>query len=84
MENDWRYAVFALNGDGWDKKTSLRDSPEQFRRFVQEDDGIRRLPDTDWIILGGPEPLVTERHLPKNLLQDLLSKRLMGTFELAS
>ncbi|MDP3727071.1 MAG: hypothetical protein Q8R35_00340 [bacterium] len=76
--------MFALNGSEWDKRTSLRDSPEQFRRFIQEDKSIRRLPDTDWIILGGPEPLIAERHLPKNLLQDLLTKQLMGTFKLAS
>lgn len=84
MENGWRYAVFVLTNGGWDRKTALQRDPEELRRFVQDDGFIRALPETDWDIIGGPEALIVEKRIPQALMQDLTTKRLVETVELAS
>ena len=84
MENRRRFAVFVLNYGGWDRKTAPQGDPEELRRFVRENETIRSLPETDWNIFGGPEAMIAERHIPKNLMQDLIAKGHMETVELSA
>jgi len=61
-------AIFVLEDGTWHRKTAIRETPEELRGFLHEDDHLRTLPDAEKDILTGPPAIIKRMHLTPQAL----------------
>jgi hypothetical protein len=63
-----KYAVFVFNEGDWERRTALKDDPNDLSFFMQNH--LHGIADKE--ILRGPEQIIREMFIPQALLQDMI------------